>query len=301
MPPTSGAVRDRFAPHNLYSSLRQPAEAVGGGRGRARADEGQVEVRPGHPLEQRPEGGSITVSYPANTITYRYNRKANTYRRSVSVEGTQTRRVERQADRAEERDRDARQFLARSTTARARTARRPTSSASGKAWIATNGRTIKGTWRKNKITGPTKFFDADGKEVTLTVGQTFVQVLDIGSKVTIKKGKEPPAVRPPRRALHVADAGSGVGADLRVDPPGRGGDLGPRPPPGRPRARLTGDPRVDPPVGPDGLQRGCQPSRLARRDEDAGRPDELRERADRRRHDGGPAGERVDGGETGRL
>ena len=35
----------------------------------------------------------------------------------------------------------------------------------GKAWIATNGRTIKGTWRKNKINGPTKFFDADGNEV----------------------------------------------------------------------------------------------------------------------------------------
>jgi hypothetical protein len=29
------------------------------------------------------------VSYPANTITYKYNRDANTYRRSVSVEGTQ--------------------------------------------------------------------------------------------------------------------------------------------------------------------------------------------------------------------
>ena len=30
----------------------------------------------------------------------------------------------------------------------------------GIAYIATNGRTIKGTWRKDGITKPTRFFDA---------------------------------------------------------------------------------------------------------------------------------------------
>ena len=40
--------RDRFAPHNLYSSLAQPAEAVGRCRGQERPAQGQVEVRPGH-------------------------------------------------------------------------------------------------------------------------------------------------------------------------------------------------------------------------------------------------------------
>ena len=35
--------------------------------------------------------------------------------------------------------------------------------------------------------------DADGNEVTLTVGQTFIQVLDLGSTVTYKKGKAPPS------------------------------------------------------------------------------------------------------------
>ena len=54
---------------------------------------------------------------------------------------------------------------------------------SGTAWIATNGHTIKGTWRKTGMTKPTRFFDADGKPVTLTVGQTFVQVMPKGSKV----------------------------------------------------------------------------------------------------------------------
>ena len=48
---------------------------------------------------------------------------------------------------------------------------------SGTAWISTNGRTIKGTWKKTGVTKPTQFYDANGNEVTLTVGQTFVQVM----------------------------------------------------------------------------------------------------------------------------
>ena len=81
-------VPDRFAPHNLYTNLadlRKLSAAVGASPARSSRNGSS----PRHPLEQRPQGGSITVSYPANTITYRYNRKANTYRRTVSVEGEQ--------------------------------------------------------------------------------------------------------------------------------------------------------------------------------------------------------------------
>jgi Protein of unknown function (DUF3048) C-terminal domain len=63
----------------------------------------------------------------------------------------------------------------------------------GVAWISTNGRTIKGTWRKESLTGPTRFFDAAGGVATLTAGQTFVQVMPIGSVVTFKPGAPPPA------------------------------------------------------------------------------------------------------------
>ena len=66
----------------------------------------------------------------------------------------------------------------------------------GRAFVFTNGKRIKGTWKKTKITGPTRFFDEDGNPVTLTVGQTFIQVLDIGSTVTYKKGKPPASAAP---------------------------------------------------------------------------------------------------------
>ena len=61
----------------------------------------------------------------------------------------------------------------------------------GAAWISTNGRTVKGTWKKTAFTAPTLFFDGSGNPVTLTAGQTFVQVVTTsttGYPVTFKAG-----------------------------------------------------------------------------------------------------------------
>src|SRR6185503_1485451 len=63
---------------------------------------------------------------------------------------------------------------------------------SGKAWIATNGQTIVGTWKKTSVTGPTRFFDKAGKPVTLTIGQTFIQVMQLSSPVTVTPGTPVP-------------------------------------------------------------------------------------------------------------
>ena len=70
---------------------------------------------------------------------------------------------------------------------------------SGPAWISTNGRTTKGTWKKTAITKPTQFYDAKGNEVTLTIGQTFVQVVTTsttGYPVSFKAGSDTPPGTP---------------------------------------------------------------------------------------------------------
>jgi hypothetical protein len=63
---------------------------------------------------------------------------------------------------------------------------------SGRAYVATNGRTISARWVKSSLTAPTRFLDAKGRPIALTPGQTFVQVMPIGSRVTITHGKAPP-------------------------------------------------------------------------------------------------------------
>jgi hypothetical protein len=190
-------ITERASPHNAYTdgiSLRKMATRIGA------SDELQPaawQFAPDAPMEARPYGGLLRVSYPANTITYGYDRVTNTYPRGVTGAPAQTdagtgQRVAPSnvvvmlmsfallADDHPDKRRLEAKVVGR-----------------GKAWISTNGRTIEGTWKKASLTAPTAFFDAAGKPVTLTVGQTFIQVMPLGSKVTIQDGSATPPVSAP--------------------------------------------------------------------------------------------------------
>jgi hypothetical protein len=191
----------RFSPHNLYTTgakLRSLGKRMGA---KDKAYKTVWTFAPDAPLEERPYGGTITVQYPYNTISYKYDRKTNTYLRAVTGEKKQT-------DAAT----DTRIAPKNVVVMRMRFgplndghpgAPRLEASVvgSGTAWISTNGRTIKGTWKKTAVTKPTRFYDENGDEVTLTVGQTFVQVVTTsvaGYPVSFKAGSEtPPASAAP--------------------------------------------------------------------------------------------------------
>jgi hypothetical protein len=185
-------IKERAAPHNAYTDgdlLRKMADRIGA------KDELQPAAwrfAPDAPLDARPYGGLIRVVYPANTITYRYDRATNTYPRSVTGEAAQI-------------DAATGQRVAPSNVVVMLMSFGPLNDGhpnkhrleakvvgSGKAWISTNGRTIVGTWKKASLTAPTQFFDADGNPVTLTAGQTFIQVMPLGSIVTVKDGSDTP-------------------------------------------------------------------------------------------------------------
>jgi len=188
-------IRQRFAPHNVYSdaeNLRKMAVRLG-------ADDAAItpvwSFRPDAPLERRPLGGTISTAYLWNRIGYAYDRASNTYVRSVTGASPQI-------DAADDKPvapknvvvmlvrfgplHDGHPDKARQEAANVGT---------GTAWITTNGRTVKGTWSKASIMEPTLFFGPNGKPVSLTIGQTFIQVMPVGTKVTITNGAAP--VRPP--------------------------------------------------------------------------------------------------------
>jgi hypothetical protein len=183
-------IRTRAAPHNVYSdakSLLIMATKVGATNEPMKA---AWRFAPDAPLAERPSGGIIRVDYPYNSITYRYDRATNTYKRGVKG-------YARQIDAA-----DGKQVAPKNVVVmmmsfaplndgskKHRLEAKVTGT--GKAWIATNGRTIVGTWKKASLSGPTRFYDKAGKPVTLTVGQTFIQVMPLGSAVTIKDGPLP--------------------------------------------------------------------------------------------------------------
>jgi hypothetical protein len=192
-------IKTRFSPHNLYTTsakLRALGKRIGA---KDKAYKTVWDFAPDAPLDERPYGGTITVKYPYNAISYKYDRTTNTYLRSVTGEKKQT-------------DAGTGTRIAPKNVVVMRMRFGPlndghpgaprleaTVVGSGPAWISTNGRTIKGTWKKASITKPTQFFDAKGNEVTLTIGQTFVQVVTTsttGYPISFKAGSDTPPATP---------------------------------------------------------------------------------------------------------
>jgi hypothetical protein len=189
----------RAAPHNLYTSgakLRALAARLGATDKLASP---VWQFASDAPLDARPYGGTITVGYPYNVIRYTYDRTTNTYLRSVSGEPRET-------------DAGTGIRIAPKNVIVMRMVFGPLNDGhpgaprleanvvgSGTAWISTNGRTIRGTWKKAGITKPTRFFDASGNQVTLTVGQTFIQVLTTSTSLypaTFRPGSDQPPATP---------------------------------------------------------------------------------------------------------
>ena len=182
--------KDRAAPHNVYTSGKELYTLSRRLGAKNKVMKPAWRFAPDAPFAFRPQGGTITTVYPWNTITYRYDRATNTYRRSVSGEKRQT-------------DRGRKAFVAPKNVIVMVMSFAPLNDGSkkhrleaqfigsGPAWISTNGKTIKGTWKKTSMKSPTRFLNASGDPVKLTVGQTFVQVMPRGSKITIKDGKVP--------------------------------------------------------------------------------------------------------------
>jgi hypothetical protein len=183
--------RSRSSPHNVYTdgkTLRKLSRVLG-------AEDGDVPALarflPDAPVVSRPYGGRIRVTYRANTVTYRYHRASNTYRRSVSVEGAQV-----DANTGERiAPKNVIVMVVRfSATGDSKHRIEADLDGSGRAWISTNGRTIEGRWKKTGTTKPTRFYDRAGNRITLTVGQTFIQVVPSAGDVRIEAGsEEPPA------------------------------------------------------------------------------------------------------------
>lgn len=194
-------LRTRSAPHNVYTdgpNLHKLARVVRAPNP-AQPPAPVWSFAPDAPFGNRPTGGTIDVGYQANRIHYAYDRPTNTYLRGVTGEPKET-------DAASGKRVAPKNVVIMLVHFGPLNDGHPNKKrleadlvGKGTAWIATNGRTVKGTWRKDAITKPTRFFDAAGNTVTLTVGQTFVQVLQTGSKVAIKDGKV--TSLPPRLGL----------------------------------------------------------------------------------------------------
>ena len=182
-------VTNRFAPHNLYTDgphLRSLAAVVGARDG---PQAPAWNFAPDAPLASRPAGATIDVVYPANHIHYAYDRMTNTWIRSVSGASPQVDAANRQVVAPKNVVVMRMHFGPLNDGHPAKQRLEAQLIGSGPAWIATNGRIAAGMWRKASLTAPTLFFDAAGGPLTLTAGQTFVQVIADGYSFTYTPGR----------------------------------------------------------------------------------------------------------------
>jgi hypothetical protein len=185
-------ITTKVPPHNLYTTgkqLRQLATKVGA----TKAPGGPVwKFAPDAPLDQRPVGGTIETDYLANRIVYKYDRISNTYLRFVTGFTKQQTDPSTKVGVAPKNVVVMLMKFGPLNDGSNHGRLEATVVGKGTAWISTNGITIKGTWRKKSLTAPTLFYDAAGHPVTLTAGQTFVQVMKTSDVVKFKAGKAPP-------------------------------------------------------------------------------------------------------------
>ena len=180
-------ILQRPSPHNVYTDgkhLRALAARVGATAPPAGP---AWTFGPGASLADRPAGARLEITYPANRIAYRYDRASNTYPRFVGGEP--------QIDAGDGRPVAPANVVVMTVVFGPLNDGHPDKRrleaqniGRGPAWIASNGVTIRGTWQKTSIDAPTRFYGSDGRQVVLTAGQTFVQVVPPGTPVRIVAG-----------------------------------------------------------------------------------------------------------------
>ncbi len=188
-------ITERLPPHNVYTDgkhLQALASRVGATTPAAAP---AWTFAPTAPLADRPADASLSITYPANQIDYRYDRESNTYLRFVGGQP--------QVDAGDGRQVAPANVVVMTVVFGPLNDGNPSKKrleaqvvGEGPAWIATNGVTIRGTWRKASTDAPTRFYRNDGKEVVLTVGQTFIQVVPPGTPVRIVAGSRVVAAPP---------------------------------------------------------------------------------------------------------
>ena len=161
--------RDRYAPHNVYTNFEK-LDALNAAKGHNNSQfSGQARVD-GKASEQ-PNATSVDLNFSSawyNTH-YDYDAGSNTYARSIGGAASNDREEGRIApsvviamrvDETTVREDGWRQSIV--------------TVGSGVANIFQNGTAIEATWRKGSRSEPIRFFGADGQEIALNRGQTWI-------------------------------------------------------------------------------------------------------------------------------
>lgn len=162
---------------------------------REKGFEAAVELRGFTFAEEPPKGGkalSITIPYPeSSVVTWRYDDEIGRYLRWQRGEP----QVERESGEQLAFDNVIIQFVEHQATdivedTNGATSIRIVMTGSGPAWLCRDGVIAKGTWERSEKLEMTRFLDADGEEMALKPGQTWVELVPPDYEVEVQATPE---------------------------------------------------------------------------------------------------------------
>ena len=192
--PTYWRGTDKLAPHNAHSTTKKLWEAAEERKFGVEDENGkrwddkfvQWKFKDDASLESRGSQGDITVpfwdQYSDYTVTWKYDRDANVFRR---FHGQET-----QTDPLTKEHLSAKNVIVQFQTEKKANDGYPDGHllygtvGSGKALIFQDGKATEGKWVKDSRTARTKFLDAKGKEVELVRGLVWIETIPVGSDVS---------------------------------------------------------------------------------------------------------------------
>ena len=161
--------RDRYAPHNVYTNFEK-LDALNAAKG-YKNSQFSGQARADGTASEQPNATSIDINFsgPLYNTHYDYDKASNSYLRSIGGAASNDREEGRIApsvviamrvDETTVREDGWRQSIV--------------TVGSGAAHVFQNGTVAEATWRKGSRTEPLRFFDANGKEIALNRGQTWI-------------------------------------------------------------------------------------------------------------------------------
>lgn len=172
--------RSKSAPHNVFTSLEEIAEADA-----KRYGDREVPVVAGWRFKQdaaadeRPESAALRVKYGDSRmdVAWTYDRETNEYVRS------QGGREHRDENGSPVRAKNIVVQYAKVSVIDDVGRRRITTVGEGDALIAIDGIAVHGTWRKDARDARTRFYDASGNQIRFNAGPTWIEVVPTGTDV----------------------------------------------------------------------------------------------------------------------
>lgn len=171
---------DRFAPHNVYTSSELLAAAVTRAEDRGRAPDvlyGTWTFKDGAPSGDG--DGGVTVSYNSSlyTVEWTYDPGTNSYLRSQGGLAART------SDGTGLSADNVAVVVTDVSVVDSVGRRHVRTTGEGTAWLLRDGTTLEVTWRKPSVSERLAFYDADGNELAMNAGTTWIEVVPSESDV----------------------------------------------------------------------------------------------------------------------